>query len=86
MMIDYATILKHKYSDSIWTLNGDEYKGLTWLSDTPKPTKATLDGLWDEVLEELEAKKEAKASAKTAAQAKLAALGLTLEDLTALGL
>jgi hypothetical protein len=29
---------------------------------------------------------QAKAAAKTAAQAKLAALGLTLEDLTALGL
>jgi hypothetical protein len=85
-MIDYTTILRSKYANAEWTLDGDDYKGLTWLSDTPKPTKATLDGLWDEVLEELEAKKEAKASAKTAAQAKLAALGLTLEDLTALGL
>jgi hypothetical protein len=33
-----------------------------------------------------EAEAEAKAQAKTAAQAKLAALGLTVEDLTALGL
>jgi uncharacterized protein YfcZ (UPF0381/DUF406 family) len=32
------------------------------------------------------AEAEAKAAAKTAAQAKLAALGLTVEDLTALGL
>jgi hypothetical protein len=85
-MIDYATILFTKYPDSRWTLNGDDYKGLTWLSDTPKPTKATLDGLWDEVLAELQSQKNAKAAAKTAAQAKLAALGLTVEDLTALGL
>ena len=33
-----------------------------------------------------EAEAEAKATAKAAAQAKLAALGLTVEDLTALGL
>ena len=35
---------------------------------------------------EQQAEAEARAAAKTAAQAKLAALGLTLEDLTALGL
>jgi hypothetical protein len=34
----------------------------------------------------IEAEAQAKAEAKTAAQAKLAALGLTVEDLTALGL
>lgn len=34
----------------------------------------------------LKAKAEAKAEAKAAAQAKLATLGLTVEDLTALGL
>jgi len=36
--------------------------------------------------EALEAEAEAKAEAKAAAQAKLAALGLTVEDLQALGL
>jgi len=85
-MIDYATILFEKYDGSRWTLNGDKYEGLTWLSDTPKPTKKELDHLWDEVLADLKAKKEAKAAAKAAAQAKLAALGLTIEDLQALGL
>ena len=37
-------------------------------------------------VEALQAEAEAKAAAKAAAQAKLAALGLTVEDLTALGL
>jgi hypothetical protein len=37
-------------------------------------------------VEALNAEAEAKAEAKAAAQAKLAALGLTVEDLTALGL
>lgn len=36
--------------------------------------------------EELKAQDEAKAEARAAAQAKLAALGLTVEDLQALGL
>jgi hypothetical protein len=85
-MIDYTKILVSKYPGAEWTLDGEEYKGLTWLSDTPKPTKAKLDSYWDEVQTEIIAKAEAKVQAKAAAQAKLAALGLTVEDLTALGL
>jgi len=76
-MIDYATILFTKYVGSSWTLNGDDYEGLTWLSKTPKPTKETLDGLWDEVLAELRAKKNAKATQR---QALLTRLGLTEDE------
>jgi len=85
-MIDYTKILEYKYAGSVWTLNGEDYKGLTWLSDTPKPTKATLDGLWSEVQELIAAEAQAKAQAKASAEAKLEALGLTVEDLKALGL
>jgi hypothetical protein len=45
-MIDYAQILSINYVGLQWTLNGDSYDGLTWLSNTPKPTKAELDALW----------------------------------------
>jgi hypothetical protein len=45
-MIDYTAILSRKYQGSQWTLNGDDYSGLVWLSNTDKPSKATLDGLW----------------------------------------
>jgi hypothetical protein len=85
-MIDYTLILTTKYPNSLWTLDGDDYDGLTWVSDTPKPSKATLDGLWNEVQDLITAETEAKAAAKAAAQAKLEALGLTVEDLQALGL
>ena len=34
------------YAGSHWTLDGDFYDGLTWYSDTPKPTQAELDALW----------------------------------------
>lgn len=44
-MIDYAQILSINYASSQWTLNGDSYEGLTWLSDTPKPTQEELDAL-----------------------------------------
>jgi hypothetical protein len=45
-MIDYALILSVNYPGSQWSLNGNSYDGLTWLSDTPKPTQAELDALW----------------------------------------
>lgn len=45
-MIDYTQILSVNYVGEKWMLNGDSYEGLTWLSDTPKPTQAELDALW----------------------------------------
>jgi hypothetical protein len=70
-----------------WTLSGDDYETLDWHSvDIAKPTKAQLENLLLQV-EAIKAQHEAdKASAKEAAQAKLAALGLTTDDLKALGL
>ena len=49
MNIDYTAILSAKYQGSVWTLDGDSYDGLVWLSDTPKPTQAELDALWPQV-------------------------------------
>jgi hypothetical protein len=76
-MIDYAAILSKKYSGSEWTLNGDNYEGLTWLSDSKKPTKSELDKLWPVVQAEIEAEKQAKSDAKAAL---LARLGITEEE------
>ena len=45
-MINYALILSVNYAGSQWSLDGNSYDGLTWLSDTPKPTQAELDALW----------------------------------------
>jgi hypothetical protein len=79
-MIDYTIILSTYFRDKEWTLNGDEYEGLTWLSDTPKPTKKALEDLWPAVQAELAAKSQAKIDAKASAIAKLEALGLTVEE------
>ena len=35
-------ILRHLRPGEEWALDGEEYAGLTWLSDTKKPTEAEL--------------------------------------------
>jgi hypothetical protein len=44
-MIDYAQILIINYPTAQWSLDGEYYDGLTWYSDTPKPTQVELDAL-----------------------------------------
>ena len=48
-MTDYAAVLSAEYPDAEWSLSGDDYAGLTWLSDSPKPTQAELDAAWPAV-------------------------------------
>jgi hypothetical protein len=83
-MIDYAQILSVNYARSQWSLDGDSYDGLTWLSDTPKPTQAELDALWESTQAEVAAKEQAAKDVKASALAKLAALGLTQDEVKAL--
>lgn len=83
-MINYATILTLKYKGSEWTLDGDDYSGLNWISETPKPSKKTLDDLWETVQAELAAEKQNKLDTKASALAKLAALGLTEDEAKAI--
>jgi hypothetical protein len=47
--MDIAAILDAKFQGSEWTLNGDDYDGLTWLSDSSKPTESELEALWPTV-------------------------------------
>jgi len=80
-MTDYAAVLTRRYEGKEWTLNGDEYAGLTWLSDSSKPSKATLDGLWSEVQTEIA---DETSSQQAARQAVLDKLGLTADEAQAL--
>ena len=80
-MTDYAAILTRRYAGKEWTLDGDEYTGLTWLSDSAKPSKATLDGLWALVQQEIADEATAKVATR---QAVLDKLGLTADEVTAL--
>ena len=68
-----------------WIISGDDYSGIKFLecdSITKKEFEAGFSK-FDTWKAEQDA---AKATAKATAQAKLAALGLTVEDLKALGL
>ena len=85
-MIDYTLILERRYAGEQWALNGDDYTGLVWLSDTPQPSQQTLDNLWLEVQNELLNEQTQLTTNKAVAQSKLEALGLTADDLKALGL
>jgi hypothetical protein len=59
--MDLSLILSRRYNAE-WTLDGDDYEGLTWLSDSKKPTKAELIAKWESVQAEVEAEKVAKAN------------------------
>ena len=78
--MDIPTILASKYTGSLWTLDGDDYTGLTWLSDTAKPTKKALEALWADVQAEIAGEAQARVDAKASAIAKLQALGLTVDE------
>jgi len=78
--MDIAEILTRRYAGSKWTLDGDDYTGLTWLSDTAKPTKKALEALWADVQAEIAGEAQARVDAKASAIAKLQALGLTVDE------
>jgi len=78
--MDINLILTNKYPETLWILVGNDYKGLEWLDDSPKPTKAELESYWVEVQEAV----QAKGDARTSALANLAALVLTEEEIAAL--
>jgi hypothetical protein len=78
--MDITAILSSKYEGSEWSLDGDSYEGLTWVSETPKPTQKQLQDLWPEVQAEIAANAQAKIDAKASAISKLQALGLTVDE------
>lgn len=84
-MATYTEILKRRYQAE-WSITDEDYNSIIWYSKTPKPTQSELDELSDEVDLQIKAEIKAKADKKNAAEAKLAALGLTTDDLKALGL
>ena len=48
-MTDYPAVLAAIRPGAQWSLDGDDYAGLTWLDESPKPTKKTLDDAWPQV-------------------------------------
>jgi hypothetical protein len=67
---DYAAVLMAIRPYAVWTLDGDQYEGLEWLDDSPKPTQAECDAAWPQVQYErqyaaVEAQRRARYQAET---------------------
>ena len=82
--MNIATILTANYPNAQWTLNGDDYEGLTWLDETHQPSESELEAQWESVQSALQLQEQNKIDARQSALAKLADLGLTAEEIAAL--
>jgi len=82
-MIDYVAVLNANYLSAQWTLSGNDYDTLIWHDDTPKPTQAELDAAWPAVQQARQDAVAAKETARQSAISKLAALGLTVDEISA---
>jgi hypothetical protein len=76
-MTDYVVILLRRYAGKEWWISGNDYSTLEWFSSGTKPSKATLDGLWASVQQEIADEAIAKASAR---EALLTRLGITADE------
>ncbi len=86
MSICYSEVLSEMYAGLEWSMSNEDYSTLVWLSDTPKPTQKDLDDKKITAQDAINARHAKSIADKAAAEAKLAALGLTADDLKALGL
>lgn len=72
---------------SQWVISGEDINNLEWTdTEQVQPTNKEIEEGWLKYQESIAAEAEAKATAKAQAEAKLVALGLTADDLKALGL
>ncbi|MGA0398297.1 MAG: hypothetical protein ACO3O3_14145 [Ilumatobacteraceae bacterium] len=83
-MSKIAAVLSANYRDALWTLDGDTYDGLTWRSpDITQPTEDEIDAQWPAVQQAQADAVAAKQAARQSAIDKLAALGLTVDEISA---
>ena len=75
--MDISHILTLNYKGQEWHLVGDDYEGLNWLSNTPKPSLAELQEQWPEVEAAVLKMAQDKIDAKAAL---LERLGITEEE------
>ena len=80
--MDYTKVLSYAFKGNEWILVDNDLNNLQWLSDTPKPTKEEIEIAKQNIEKEI----ANQSTNKAAAEAKLVALGLTVDDLKALGL
>jgi len=75
--MNIATALEYARPHEEWTLDGDDYAGLTWLSDTPKPTEQEITDAYPLAVKALAAKEKTRFKAISDARAFALSLGFT---------
>jgi hypothetical protein len=80
-VIDYAAVLTANYPGAQWSLYGNDYNTLVMHDDTPKPSQQELDDAWPAVQQARIDAQVAKQATKQSAIDKLAALGLTVDEI-----
>ena len=83
-MTDYSAVLTLRHAGREWVLDGDDYAGLVMLDGGDKPTKKSLDDAWPDVQAEIAQIATNKAATRASAISKLAELGLTDDEISAL--
>jgi len=84
---DLVKAIKYLKPNSQFIFTEADYSTIEWhILEGEAPTQAEIDAAIEQVKADEVAEAEAKAQAKASAEAKLAALGLTTDDLKALGL
>lgn len=69
-----------------WVISGDDFNSIIWVDERPRCSEIEFKAGFAQY-DNLKAEQDAKTAAhKASAQAKLTALGLTVDDLEALGL
>jgi len=84
--LEIAKALNYLLPEAKFVLSGDTLEGLEWLDDRVLPTESKIVEAIEQIKAEEAQAETNKAQAKAAAEGKLAALGLTTDDLRALGL
>jgi hypothetical protein len=79
-MTDYALVLSYCFPGKQWAMLDADYETLTWMDDSKKPTKSELDGLWEETQNKIKKEQDSILESRKSAEAKLAKLGLTVDE------
>jgi hypothetical protein len=78
---DFSISLNRLVPEAQWAMDDNDYENINWLSpEIAKPTIKALETAYANYLAEI----QAKVDARTSALAKLAALGLTADEVAAL--
>ena len=83
-MTDYAAVLLRRHNDREWVISGNDYETLQMTDEGSKPSKKSLDDAWPDVQAEIAAEQTAADAAAASGRTKLAALGLTDDEINAL--